>query len=113
MAEDGRAVGRRGWVQAAMAWFCGPQQEQHRWQQRVWPSEGRPESQPVEDATQRQAAMLAELRAADPARRAVPLLSTPQTPMPLTMAEAALASRLAIVQQALQEQQRRQQGGRS
>ncbi len=62
----------------------------------------------MEDATQRQAAMLAELRAADPTRLAVPLLSTPQTPMPLAMEEAALATRLAIVQQVIQEQQRQQ-----
>jgi hypothetical protein len=81
MAEDGRRQGRRGWVQTAIAWVFGPQQEQHRWQQAVWQTgERERQSAPLEAPTQRQGAMLAQARAADPPWTTVPVCVTPQTP---------------------------------
>ena len=61
MERDGREHGRRGWVQAAMAWCFGPQQDQQRWYQSVWQA-GERDGQRGDDPTQRQAAMLAQAR---------------------------------------------------
>jgi len=111
MAEDGREAGRRGWVQAAMAWFFGPQQDQQRWQQNMWQSGGSPEGQPVEDPTPRHGEILAQARATEPPRYGVPLMATPQTSPQMAETERVLAAPLAIIQDAiLAEQQRRQQG---
>jgi hypothetical protein len=110
MERDGREHGRRGWVQAAMAWCFGPQQDQQRWYQSVWQA-GERDGQRGDDPTQRQAAMLAQARAAEPLRSPVPLVATPLTSPQLAESERRYAARLAMIQDAmLAEQVRRQQG---
>jgi hypothetical protein len=55
--------------------------------------------------------MLAQARAADPPRYAVPLLATAQTPAHMAETERVRATRLALMQDAmLAEQQRPQRG---
>jgi len=96
-------------VQAAIAWVFGPQQEQQRWQQAVWQAGGlEGQSATLEDATQRQAAILAQARAADPPRPTAPLSATPPTSPSLAEADWGMATRQALLQQAILAEQQRQ-----